>query len=148
MCNSPIFLQRSKISILMHFPGEKMTEKELEEMVREADKDNDGLINYEGTKTNHFPTITSRFSKNILLQSLSKSCAATGRKTRKRRRSGRTGRRRARRMPRTTTVAATAAAEEEGEEGAATATTAAAAPAAAGTTTTQQRRNSNRRRST
>ncbi len=100
----------------MHFPGEKMTEKELEEMVREADKDNDGLINYEGTKTNQIPTITSRFSK-FFLQSLSKSCAATGRKTRKRRRSGRTGRRRARRMPRTTTAAATAAEEEEGEEG-------------------------------
>ena len=30
--------------------GEKMNDKELDEMISEADKDKDGLINYEGTK--------------------------------------------------------------------------------------------------
>ena len=30
--------------------GEKMNDKELDEMIHEADSDNDGLINYEGNK--------------------------------------------------------------------------------------------------
>lgn len=29
--------------------GEKMNDKELDEMINEADSDKDGLINYEGT---------------------------------------------------------------------------------------------------
>ena len=33
---------------IMQSLGEKMTEKELDEMVGEADHDRDGLINYDG----------------------------------------------------------------------------------------------------
>ena len=33
---------------IMQSLGEKMNEQELEEMIREADSDNDGLVNYEG----------------------------------------------------------------------------------------------------
>ncbi len=36
---------------IMQSLGEKMTEKELDEMVGEADKNQDGLINYEGWST-------------------------------------------------------------------------------------------------
>lgn len=34
--------------------GEKMKDAELDEMIAEADSDNDGLINYEGDKNNFF----------------------------------------------------------------------------------------------
>jgi Ca2+-binding EF-hand superfamily protein len=42
------FISVEELRHIMQSLGEKMTDKELEEMVGEADEDKDGLINYEG----------------------------------------------------------------------------------------------------
>ncbi len=42
------FISVDELRHIMQSLGEKMGEKELDEMVTEADRDNDGLINYEG----------------------------------------------------------------------------------------------------
>ncbi len=38
---------------IMQSLGEKMNDSELDEMIAEADSDNDGLINYEGNDNNN-----------------------------------------------------------------------------------------------
>ncbi len=51
------FISVDELRHIMQSLGEKMNDSELDEMIAEADSDNDGLINYEG---NHEP-ISSTF---------------------------------------------------------------------------------------
>ena len=44
------FISVDELRHIMQSLGEKMNDSELDEMIAEADSDNDGLINYEGNK--------------------------------------------------------------------------------------------------
>lgn len=43
------YITAAELRFVMTNLGEKMTDEEVDEMVREADQDGDGQINYEGT---------------------------------------------------------------------------------------------------
>ena len=51
---------------IMQSLGEKMNDKELDEMISEADKDKDGLINYEGTNKSRIEIVFDSFVNLIL----------------------------------------------------------------------------------
>ena len=44
-----------ELKFVMRHLEDKMTEEEIEEMIREADHDNDGQISYDGKRTVTFP---------------------------------------------------------------------------------------------
>ena len=48
------FISVEELRRIMQSLGEKMTDQELDEMLREADGDNDGLVNYEGSKVHSY----------------------------------------------------------------------------------------------
>ena len=47
--NGDGYISASELRQVMMTLGEKLTDDEVEEMIREADIDGDGLVNYEGT---------------------------------------------------------------------------------------------------
>lgn len=60
--NGDGFISASELRHVMTNLGEKLTDEEVEDMIREADLDGDGLVNYEGEfvlrtkgKTFYFP---------------------------------------------------------------------------------------------
>ena len=46
-------ISASELRIVMDNLGEKLTDDEVEEMIREADLDGDGMVSYEGKKYSH-----------------------------------------------------------------------------------------------
>jgi len=47
----PMLRCRRRVSQVMHNLGERLTDAEIDEMIREADIDGDGQINYEGDRS-------------------------------------------------------------------------------------------------
>lgn len=43
------YISKSELKSVMHSLGEKLNDQEIEEMIRAADADKDGAINYSGT---------------------------------------------------------------------------------------------------
>jgi hypothetical protein len=57
------------IIVLSLLTGEKLSDTEVDEMIREADVDGDGQINYEGESHSPFPRLTHTDSMLILQSS-------------------------------------------------------------------------------
>ena len=57
------FISAAELRHVMTNLGEKLTDEEVDEMIREADIDGDGQVNYEGKLITPFCFITSTISK-------------------------------------------------------------------------------------
>lgn len=64
------FISAAELRHVMTNLGEKLTDEEVDEMIREADIDGDGQVNYEGnTRVNFYLFFSDmRYSKNVIVK--------------------------------------------------------------------------------
>ena len=60
------FISVDELRHIMQSLGEKMNDSELDEMIAEADSDNDGLINYEGNDDDDSNKVRKKLEEDIL----------------------------------------------------------------------------------
>ena len=60
------FISVDELRHIMQSLGEKMNDSELDEMIAEADSDNDGLINYEGNDDDDLNKVRKKLEEDIL----------------------------------------------------------------------------------
>jgi calmodulin len=58
------FISAAELRHVMTTLGEKLTDEEVDEMIREADINGDGQVNYEGIYMNMCKVVTSQISSN------------------------------------------------------------------------------------
>ena len=58
------FISAAELRHVMTTLGEKLTDEEVDEMIREADINGDGQVNYEGKYMNMCMVVTSQISSN------------------------------------------------------------------------------------
>ena len=71
--NGDGFISAPELRLVMTNLGEKLTDEEVEDMIREADLDGDGLVNYDGKSGLTSPVKAAVSLTNCALQSLSQS---------------------------------------------------------------------------
>ena len=64
------FISAAELRHVMTNLGEKLTDEEVDEMIREADVDGDGQVNYDGKKIQYYNNIISLYAEQEIASEL------------------------------------------------------------------------------